>query len=136
MSFASGFGPTDLQALFTRFRVLYGYFGAGALKAGGEDAKQFTNEWWAKLRGRNTADVARAADNWIAGSHDKWPTPGQLLKELYDAQPAPLRAVGKEPPEDRCPCGCAWGWYRLPNTRTRWLQACQAERRGLPRVEE
>lgn len=99
MSFSSQFSPTDLQALFTRFRVMFGYFGAGALKAGGEDAKLFTEEWWGKLRGRNTVDVTRAADAWIAGSHDKWPTPGQLLKELYDAQPTKSKAEVLDAPE-------------------------------------
>lgn len=135
MSFSSQFSPTDLQALFTRFRVLYGYFGAGALKAGGDDAKLFTEEWWGKLRGRNTVDVTRAVDNWTAGNHDKWPTPGQLLKELYDAQPIKERMASPEGPEDKCPCGCRWDFYRLPNGRPRWLQGCVAQRRGLPLAE-
>lgn len=127
--------PTDLDTLvFKRFRGVYGYAGAWAMK---EDPATFSAEWLKMFRHLSPREVTRGVDVWMTRKVSEWPKPGELLDCIKDSEPKRDGTVYKDSVrEDACGCGtpgCGWHWYDLENGRYRLKQDCEAHRRGLTR---
>lgn len=128
------FSPSDLKAIFARFKAVYGHFGAMGLK---DDPQTFTQEWYSQLKHYSVSEVTKAVETWLESSRDQWPKPGQLRGLIYEGRQQPKRHTYTDrEPEERCLCGdptCKLSYYRMPSGCIRLAMDCLARQYHYPR---